>query len=120
VLNLDGNTRFELESARCAKCRARRTAPLPDGVTRSVVGTGLLAGITHMTGLIGVPRRPTQQFFEEVLGKKLSLGTISVREEEASAALVDTGMNPGRFDGPGRRKLAAAIRCGPTSVLRVA
>ena len=87
VLNLDGNTRFELESARCAKCRARRTAPLPDGVTRSVVGTDLLAGITHMTGLIGVPRRPTQQFFEEVLGKKLSLGTISMREEEASEAL---------------------------------
>jgi len=87
VLHLDGNARFEFESARCAKCRARRTAPLPAGVTRSVVGTDLLAGITHMTGLIGVPRRPTQQFFEEVLGKKLSLGTISTREAEASDAL---------------------------------
>ena len=87
VLGVHGATRYALESGRCSVCRRRRTAALPEGITRSVVGTDLLAAIAHMTGLCGTPRRPTQRFFDDVLGKRLSLGTISHCEAEVGAAL---------------------------------
>ena len=87
VLGVHGVTRHRLESGRCSVCRRRQTAPLPDGVTRSVMGPDLLAASAFLTGVVGASRRKTQMVLGDVLGKRVSLGTISTREEEVSDAL---------------------------------
>ena len=51
------------------------------------MGTVLLAASALLTGVVGVSRRKTQMVLGDVLGKRLSLGTIFVREEELSEAL---------------------------------
>ena len=87
VLGVHDVTRYALESGRCGVCRRRRTAPLPEGVTRSVMGSDLLAASAYLTGVVGTSRRKTQMVLSDVLDRRVSLGTVSTRELEVSEAL---------------------------------
>lgn len=87
VMGVHGVTRHQPESGRCNMCRRRRTAALPAGVTRRVMGTDLLAASAFLTGVTGASRRKTLAVLADVLGKRVSLGTLSTREEEVSEAL---------------------------------
>ena len=87
VLGVHDVTRYALESGRCSVCRRRRTASLPECVTRSVMGSDLLAASAFLTGIVGTSRRKTQMVLSDVLDRRVSLGTVSTRELEVSEAL---------------------------------
>lgn len=82
---------YRRHSVRCPACGAKtRLSAQQAGVPRYVYGKQLTSLVTFMTGGLHVPRRGVRTFISEILGLKISLGTISSMEARATAALEST------------------------------
>lgn len=81
-------TEYVLGCRRCEICNTLTTARLPEGVPQGMCGPRLSALIVLLTGVYHLSRRNTLVLLQDVLGVKLSLGTVSNVEEKMTAALV--------------------------------
>lgn len=80
-------TEYVLGCRRCGICNTLTTARLPEGVPRGMCGPRLSALIVLLTGDYHLSRRNTSGLLHDVLGVKLSLGTVSNVEARMTAAL---------------------------------
>lgn len=80
-------TEYVLGRRRCAICETVTAARLPKGTPRGMCGPQLMALIALLTGAYHLSRRNTVALLDDVLGVKLSLGTISNVESHVSDAL---------------------------------
>lgn len=80
-------TEYVLARRRCAICETITTARLPIGTPRGMCGPRLMGLIALLTGAYHVSRRTTATLLGDVLGVKLSLGTVSNVESHVSNAL---------------------------------
>jgi transposase len=70
-------TEYVLGRRRCSHCDEVTTAPLPEGVPHGMCGPRLSAMIVLLTGVYRLSRRNAVAFLQDVLGVKLSLGSVS-------------------------------------------
>ncbi len=80
-------TEYVLGRRRCAICETVTAARLPQGTPRGMCGPRLMALIALLTGAYHLSRRSTATLLSDVLGVKLSLGTVSNVESHVSDAL---------------------------------
>lgn len=80
-------TEYVLGCRRCGICNTLTTARLPEGVPQGMCGPRLSALIVLLTGDYHLSRRNTSGLLHDVLGVKLSLGTVSNVEGKMTAAL---------------------------------
>jgi transposase len=80
-------TEYVLGRRRCAICETVTAARLPQGTPRGMCGPRLMALIALLTGAYHLSRRTTATLLCDVLGVKLSLGTVSNVESQVSDAL---------------------------------
>lgn len=80
-------TEYVLGRRRCGKCKTITTGRLPRGVPRGMCGPRLSALITLLTGVYHLSRRNTAVLLDDVLGVKLSLGSVSNVERRMGEAL---------------------------------
>ena len=80
-------TEYVLGRRRCAICETITAARLPQGAPHGMCGPRLMALIALLTGAYHMSRRTTATLLGDVLGVKLSLGTVSNVEGQVSDAL---------------------------------
>ena len=80
-------TEYVLGRRRCRICETVSAARLPKSIPRGICGPQLMALIALLTGAYHLSRRNTVALLDDVLGVKLSLGTISNVESRVSDAL---------------------------------
>jgi transposase len=80
-------TEYVLGRRRCTICETVTAARLPEGAPRGMCGPRLMALIALLTGAYHLSRRTTATLLGDVLGVKLSLGTVSNVESRVSEAL---------------------------------
>ena len=71
----------------CAACGQRTYAPLPPDTPKHVFGTGVVAMIGILTGVLNVSKRKAQLMMTKVFNVPISLGAVSSCEERLSRAL---------------------------------
>jgi transposase len=71
----------------CACCGSSSSAVIPQEIRCSVTGPRLSAALCFLSAFVHGSRRAVEQVAGELLGCELSLGTISNREREMTAAL---------------------------------
>lgn len=71
----------------CGRCGQTTRQPIPAERTVSVAGPRLSAAICFVSSRVHGSRRATEDLLAEVLGMRLSLGTVIAREAEMTAAL---------------------------------
>jgi transposase len=72
----------------CPCCGEVTRAAIPAEVRNHSVGPRLTAVLSYFTGVQGVSKRGVEEIAEHVFEAPISLGTVSNREQEMSAALV--------------------------------
>ena len=77
-------TNYYLYHGRCSCCKKRYRARLPEGVSSDVLGPRAKAVVSSLTGFFKNSKRETQMIMEEILGLKMSLGTVSKTEDRVS------------------------------------
>jgi transposase len=80
-------TEHQAYACTCPRCGKRTAAVLPAELTQSVCGERLSAAIGLLCSRVHGSRRAVREVLQEVLGAPLSLGSVSAREQELSAAL---------------------------------
>lgn len=80
-------TEYALGRRRCTICQTITAAQLPKGAPRGMCGPRFMALIALLTGTYHLSRRNTATLLGDVLGVKLSLGTVSNVESNVSDAL---------------------------------
>ncbi len=80
-------TEYVLGRRCCPFCDTVTTAPLPDGVPQGMCGPRLSSLIVLLTGAYHLSRRNTATLMQDVLGVKLSLGSVSNVEKRMTPAL---------------------------------
>jgi transposase len=80
-------TEYVLGRRRCTICEMVTAARLPKGTPRGICGPRLMALIALLTGAYHLSRRNTVALLDDVLGVKLSLGTVSNVESQVSDTL---------------------------------
>jgi transposase len=80
-------TEYVLGRRRCAICQTVTAARFPQGTPRGMCGPRLMGLIALLTGAYHLSRRTTATLLGDVLGVKLSLGTVSNVESHVSDAL---------------------------------
>jgi transposase len=80
-------TEYVLGRWRCTICATVTAARLPRGTPRGMCGPRLMALIALLTGAYHLSRRNTVALLDDVLGVRLSLGTVSNVESHVSDAL---------------------------------
>lgn len=80
-------TEYVLGRRRCPICDTVTTASLPDGVPQGMCGPRLSSLIVLLTGVYHLSRRNTAALLRDVLGVKLSLGSVSNVEGRMTAVL---------------------------------
>ena len=80
-------TEHRTHRLRCAACRAKTTAVLPDGIAASAFGPGLQAAVVTMTARNRVSRRDMSELAAELFGIGLSVGAVDQICQRASMAL---------------------------------
>ena len=99
---------YVLHAVRCPHCRVVTRARLPRGVPAGMLGPNLMALIALFVAGYKISRRNVQKILGDVLGVKLSLGTISNAEEKVSDALEDAHDEAARAVDRARAKNADA------------
>jgi transposase len=92
-------TEYVLGRRCCGNCGTVTAARLPDGVPPSLCGPRLSALIVLLTGVYHLSRRNTAALLDDVLGVKLSLGSVSNVEGRMTEAL-----------GPAHREALACVQ----------
>jgi len=77
-------TNYYLYHGRCSCCKKRYRARLPEGVSNDLLGPRAKAAVSSLTGFFKNSKREAQMIMEEILGLKISLGTLSKTEERVS------------------------------------
>lgn len=80
-------TEHTLGRRRCGVCNLVTTARLPRGVPRGMCGPRLSSLVVLLTGVYHLSRRNASGLLQDVLGVKLSLGSVSNVEGRMAAAL---------------------------------
>jgi transposase len=80
-------TEYVLGRRRCPQCDEITTAPLPEGVPHGMCGPRLSSLIVLLTGVYRLSRRNAVAFLQDVLGVKLSLGSVSNVEGKMTVVL---------------------------------
>ena len=80
-------TEYVLGRRRCGICNTLTTARLPKGVPQGMCGPRLSGLMVLLTGVYHLSRRDAATLLDDVLGVKLSLGSVSNVEEKMTAAL---------------------------------
>lgn len=80
-------TEYVLGRRRCTICETVTAARLPNGTPHGMCGPRLMALIALLTGAYHLSRRNTATLLGDMLGVKLSLGTVSNVESQVSDAL---------------------------------
>jgi transposase len=80
-------TEHQAIACTCRRCGQITRQPIPEELTRSVVGERLSAAIAFVSCRVHGSRRAAEELLEEVLGAELSLGTVMAREREMTQAL---------------------------------
>jgi len=80
-------TEHRTHRLRCAACRAKTTAVLPDGIAASAFGAGLQAAVVTLTARNRVSRRDMSELARELFGIGLSVGAVDQICQRASVAL---------------------------------
>jgi transposase len=78
---------YQLYFGNCEHCGAVTLAELPPGVPRRGYGPRLTALISLLSGEYRLSKRRIQSILSDMLGVKLSLGSVSNLEQEMSASL---------------------------------
>ncbi|MFQ5633123.1 MAG: IS66 family transposase [bacterium] len=71
----------------CADCGALVYAPLPDNAPKSCFGSGVLALVAVLTGVLNVSKRKAMLVMNEVFNVPMSLGGLSNCEERIANSL---------------------------------
>ena len=77
-------TNYYLYHGRCRCCKKRHSARLPEGVSKDLLGPRAKTVVTALTGFFKNSKREAQSIIQEVLGLKISLGTVSNTEHRVS------------------------------------
>ena len=77
-------TNYYLHHGRCSCCKKRYKARLPEGVSNDLLGPRAKGAVSALTGFFKNSKREAQMILEEILGLKISLGTLSRTEERVS------------------------------------
>jgi transposase len=80
-------TEHQSYACTCARCGQSTTCPIPRAVAGRCTGERLDAALCYLSGHVHGSRRAAEDVCREVLGLELSLGTVSNREREMTAAL---------------------------------
>jgi len=80
-------TEYQIESCRCKRCHRQRSASLPPGCDKSILGPRTQTLLSLLTGCFRLSRRNTEVFLREVCSLDISLGTVSNSEKKVSLAL---------------------------------
>ena len=75
---------YYLYHGRCECCKKRYSGRLPEGVSKDLLGPRAKTVVTALTGFFKNSKREAQMIIEEVLGLKISLGTLSNTEHRVS------------------------------------
>lgn len=94
---------YRLHARRCPGCQHVTRAPLPEGVSTSVVGPRLQAFCSLLTGRFRLSRRSAQELVACGLGEAISLGTLCSLEAATTAALAEP-----------YQEVATAVRSAPS------
>jgi transposase len=78
---------YQLHALKCHRCGKITRAALPEGVSWSSFGPGLQATVALLTGRYRLSRRETEEFLQDLLGVRLSLGSVSEIEQKVSDAI---------------------------------
>jgi transposase len=73
----------------CDHCHHWTLAPLPDGVSESPFGPGLVALIANLTIRYRLGRRPVAELIADLFGRRISVGAIQSALETASEAVAE-------------------------------
>ena len=95
-------TEYQLHARQCPHCRKTTRAALPSGTPTRQEGCRLQAFTALLTGRHHVSRRQTQELLADLLGRTLSLGTLSALEADLAEALE-----------PAYQEIAAAVAQAP-------
>lgn len=77
-------TEYHLQQGRCVKCRKKRTAPLPAGVSSDLLGNRAKSVVTALTGFLGNSKRDVQACLKSIFNLDISLGLLSKTEKRVS------------------------------------
>lgn len=77
-------TNYYLYHGRCKCCKKRYNASLPEGVSNDLLGPRAKTVVTALTGFFKNSKREAQSIIQEMLGLKISLGTLSNTEHRVS------------------------------------
>jgi transposase len=80
-------TEHRTHRLRCAGCKTRTTATLPDALGASALGPRLQAAVVTMTARNRISRRDMSELAGELFGLGLSVGAVDAICRRASAAL---------------------------------
>jgi transposase len=80
-------TEHQSYACTCTRCGQRTSGAIPQEIRRSVTGPRLSAALCYLSAFVHGSRRAVEEVAAELLGCPLSLGTISNREQEMTAAL---------------------------------
>jgi transposase len=80
-------TEHQAMACRCEQCGGLTRQPIPQALTKSVLGPRLSAAAVYVSARVHGSRRGAEELLEEVLGAPLALGTVMAREKEMTAAL---------------------------------
>jgi transposase len=80
-------TEHQAIACRCGRCGQLTKEPIPQALTRSVLGPRLSAAAVYVSSRVHGSRRAVEELLEEVLAAPLALGTVMAREKEMTAAL---------------------------------
>jgi transposase len=77
-------TNYYLYHGRCQCCKKRYSAQLPEGINNDLLGPRAKTVVSALTGFFKNSKREAQMIISEILGLKISLGTLSNTEDRVS------------------------------------
>jgi transposase len=80
-------TEYQLHSLSCKGCGKVTAAEIPEGVTKSSFGSGVLAVVAILTGVLHASKRAAEMMMNEVFNVPMSLGVVCACEATVSRAL---------------------------------
>ncbi len=139
VLPIEPNiTEFRCHGAECGGCGAVTYATLPPEVAGHTFGERLTGIIVLLSGKYRLSKRKLQDALSDLLGVRISLGSISNREAEAAEAMAvpvveaegfirkaddanadETGWYEGRANGRARRAWLWVVATARVAVFRI-
>ncbi len=78
---------YQMYSGVCERCGRVHMGKLPAGVPSGMLGPRAMAAVATLSGKYHLSKRQVAEILEDLLGVRISLGTVSKTEERVSEAL---------------------------------